>query len=94
MVQIILLENQAMKSLPRGVNYNNLIRIRCTESDAQSHCSMFVPSLILSNVMSLVPKIDEVRPYVINTNADVAVFTETWLKAVSWILSLISQGLQ
>ena len=42
---------------------------------------MFVPSLILSNAMSLVPKIDEVRPYVINTNADVAVFTETWLKS-------------
>ena len=80
-VPILVLEYHAMKSLSRGVNYNNLIRIRCSESDAQSHCSMFVPSLILCNVMSLVPKINEVRPYVINTNADVAVFTETWLKS-------------
>ena len=31
--------------------------------------------------MSLVPKIDEVRPYVINANAGVAVLTVAWLKS-------------
>jgi hypothetical protein len=41
---------------------------------------MFVPGLILSNVMSLTPKIDKIRPFVTSTNAEVAVFTETWLK--------------
>ena len=78
MVQLLLLDNPLKL---RGVNYNNLTRIRCTESDAHSHRLMFVPSLILSNVMSLAPKIDEIRPYVININAEIAVFTETWLKS-------------
>jgi hypothetical protein len=43
---------------------------------------MFVPSFILSNVMSLSPKIDEVRLVIKKTGVDIAVFTETWLKHV------------
>ena len=38
-----------------------------------------VPSLMLSNKMSLAPKIDEVRHSVLQTDVDLACFTETWL---------------
>jgi hypothetical protein len=40
----------------------------------------FVPSLMLTNVMSLAPKIDEVRPFVLDLNLDLACITETWLR--------------
>ena len=41
--------------------------------------SEFVPGLILSNTMSLAPKIDEIRYSVLQNNVDFASFTETWL---------------
>lgn len=34
---------------------------------------------MLTNVMSLVPKIDEVRHFVANSNPDLVFITETWL---------------
>ena len=39
----------------------------------------FVPSLMLTNVMSLAPKIDEVRHFVVNSNPELVFITETWL---------------
>lgn len=42
--------------------------------------SYFVPSLLLSNTMSLAPKIDEIAHSLISNKIDVAFFTETWLK--------------
>ena len=39
----------------------------------------FVPSIFLSNTMSLAPKIDEIAHTLINVDADIALFTETWL---------------
>lgn len=42
--------------------------------------SQFVPSLFLSNVMSLAPKIDEVNNVVTNANFDVVSITETLLQ--------------
>ena len=41
---------------------------------------MFVPSFILSDVMSLSPKIDENRLVVNKMAPEIAVFTETWLR--------------
>jgi hypothetical protein len=38
-----------------------------------------VPNLMLSNTMSLAPKIDEVRHSVLQTDVDLACFTERWL---------------
>ena len=68
----------------KTMNHNNLILIphanptmKCNDSN-----QMFVPSFILSNVMSLSPKIDEVRLVIMKTGVDIAVFTETWLKHV------------
>ena len=40
----------------------------------------FVPSILLSNVMSLVPKVDELALVVGNHNPDIICITETWLK--------------
>ena len=42
--------------------------------------SAFVPSLHLSNVMSLAPKIDEIRHYASEAKVDLICITETWLK--------------
>ena len=68
-----------------GANKSNLIHIRTTQkqltSTGSGHNSFtFVPSLMLSNVMSLAPKIDELRVSIANSNVDVVCITETWLK--------------
>lgn len=39
----------------------------------------FVPSILLSNVMSLAPKIDEIRHYVSYAKLDIVCLKETWL---------------
>ena len=41
---------------------------------------MFVPTLLLSNVMSLVPKIDELHEVINSNDIDIACITETWLR--------------
>ena len=41
---------------------------------------MFAPRFILSNVMSLSPKIDEIRLVVNKIAPEIALFTETWLR--------------
>jgi len=43
--------------------------------------SAFVPSLYLLNVMSLAPKIDEIRHVASYANLDCICVTETWLKS-------------
>ena len=49
------------------------------EQSSVPNISEPVPSLMLSNTMSLAPKIDEVRHSVLQTDVDLACFTETWL---------------
>ena len=72
-----------------GVNPKNLLNIQihtsgfsCNEDSSAfrgtSEC--FVPSLLLSNPMSLAPKIDEIAHAVQRQNTDITLFTETWLK--------------
>ena len=39
----------------------------------------FAPSLLLTNTMSLAPKIDEVNFFIMENNVDLAFITETWL---------------
>ena len=48
-----------------------------TSSSGRPH---FVPSILLSNAMSLAPKIDEIAYTLNSTNTDIAFFSETWLK--------------
>ena len=45
----------------------------------QLNNSVFGPSLLLSNTMSLAPKIDEITLCISETKPDLACFTETWL---------------
>ena len=39
-----------------------------------------VPDFMLANVMSLVPKIDEVTEFIVRNKIDLSLITETWLK--------------
>ena len=39
-----------------------------------------IPKLMLTNAMSLTPKIDEVREFIIRNEIDLALITKTWLK--------------
>ena len=57
---------------------NNLIKIPIKHLPGSQHT--FVPSLMLSNVMSLVPKIDELREVILNSDVEIACITETWLR--------------
>ena len=41
---------------------------------------MFVPNILLANVMSLTPKIDEIRVFSKSIDIDLFFITETWLK--------------
>jgi len=72
-----------------GANPKNLLNIQlrtsgssCNEDSSASRgtSECFVPSLLLSNPMSLAPKIDEIAYAVQQQNIDIALFTETWLK--------------
>ncbi len=64
-----------------GRSRSNLIHIKpCTGR------SNNVPSVMLSNTMSLAPKIDEVRTFAIEFNLDLVCVTETWLREKSAIV--------
>lgn len=74
----------------RGKNFNrrnlsNLIPIlpsnECHSNyNTKGSSHLIVPSLLLSNVMSLSPKIDEVRHEAQNANYDLICITESWLQ--------------
>lgn len=72
-----------------GANPKNLLNIQlhtsgssCNEDSSASRgtSECFVPSLLLSNPMSLAPKIDVIAYAVQQQNIDIVLFTETWLK--------------
>ena len=51
-----------------------------TETATRRFNFNFVPGIALSNVMSITPKIDEIRSVVLDLKIDIAAFTETWLR--------------
>ena len=74
-----------------SVNYRNLLNIQNVTSQEPSKSNQrfshtfspgthFVPSILLSNTMSLAPKIDKIAHCVISEDIDIAFFSETWLK--------------
>lgn len=71
-----------LKSSYKYCNNANLLAIPPTPSKAEPAKSskLFMPSFFLSNVMSLAPKIDEVREVVHYADFDLVCITETWLK--------------
>ncbi|CAH3040127.1 unnamed protein product [Pocillopora meandrina] len=74
-----------------SVNHGNFLNIQNHTSSTPSRSEVnsvttsslgrphFVPSIFLSNTMSLVPRIDEIAHTLINFDADIALFTESWL---------------
>jgi hypothetical protein len=79
--------NKPVRSISRTQNcrnFANLLNIRKQSEfrsmDGNSPGSHYVPSLLLSNTMSLAPKIDEIAYTVNNIDSDIAFFTETWLR--------------
>ncbi len=59
-----------------GRSRSNLFHIKpCTGRSNNS-----VPSVMLSNTMSLAPKIDEVQNFALEFNHDLVCVTETWLR--------------
>lgn len=59
---------------------NNLTKINLASRKKDNANLQFVPSIGLSNVMSLAPKIDEVKIFLAKQNLDLLCITETWLK--------------
>jgi hypothetical protein len=72
----------------KGVNLANCIKIKPDSVQKNSSkflqigCSReFVPNLLLTNVMSLVPKMNELEHDTKQNNADLVFISETWLKS-------------
>ena len=80
-LSVFLLDNPVEKG---SRNENNLVKIKIKTSNYDTKASIvtnyFVPSVLLSNTMSLTPKIDEVAFTMKNHHCDIAAITETWLK--------------
>ena len=81
-IPVIITQWTTVNDARRTSNPNNLIYPRSDPLPVNPiHRSChFVPSIILANVMSLTPKIDEIRLYVQDHVPDIMCFTETWLK--------------
>ena len=62
----------------RTRNFSNLVKIPITRTLSQR--TEFVPKMMLTNVMSLVPKIDELRILTHQHSFDVVFITESWLR--------------
>ena len=58
----------------------NSLNIQADCNVQQQRRIQFVPKIMVSNVMSLVPKVDEVQEFINYNEIDLAFITETWLK--------------
>ena len=66
--------------LQRTRNPANLTLVTTTlAGPTKGSTTAFVPSFLVSNVMSLAPKIDELRLFLQNANLDCVCITESWL---------------
>ena len=81
-ISVRITQRKIVNDERRTSNLNNLIYPRSDPSPVNPiHQSRhFVPSIILGNVMSLSPRIDEIRLYVQDHFPDIICFTEAWLK--------------
>ena len=62
----------------------NNIQVECSQKpgtgSTQSETPSKVPNLLVANVMSLVPKVDEVREFIFRRNITIAFIMVSWLK--------------
>lgn len=63
-----------------NINNNNIQPNNVSSPNPITRSSHYVPTLLLANVMSLAPKIDEVRLFLQQNSVDICCLTETWLK--------------
>ena len=92
MVQLLLLSPETLETSITvnftGVNYNNLINIPLTEPLRNQNDADATPKKLTClrfacvNARSLRNKTADVVDHVVNSNIDICVFTETWLKDV------------
>ena len=68
------------RSSRRHRNMVNCITISPSQQNQQGARKVYVPSVLLSNVMSLASEVDEVSNVITNANLDIACITETWLR--------------
>ena len=65
----------------RGVNTHNLVVIPVAETQKTfENQTSFVPNIMLSNTMSLVPKLIEIQELLLRLNVEIACIVETWRK--------------
>ena len=70
-------------SLLRPANLNNLSFVQPKDKPARSQpppTRHFVPSIMLSNPMSLQPKLSEVEEFLLRKNIQIGCIVESWLK--------------
>ena len=82
----------------RGHNPANCVFIatkKCRPKATEGQSKQFVPSLLLSNVMSLSPKMDKLSHVVQNANYDLVCITETWgdARCTKSIYALLSRSI-
>ena len=68
------------RSRPGGHNPENCIAVQSKRQGKPGSPNLFVPSILLSNVMSLAPKIDELREVSKQIDVDLICITESWLQ--------------
>ena len=77
----LLLLDEETRCRDKFGNLSNLVKIPILPSvKVQGSPTVLLPSVLLSNVMSIAPKIDEVREVLKNLNVDLGCFVETSLQ--------------
>ncbi|CAB4036452.1 Hypothetical predicted protein, partial [Paramuricea clavata] len=72
---------EILSTRPTEMRPTNLtMQIKPSVCKAAMERAHFVSSILLSNTMSLAPKVDEIAISLISNKIDVAFFSETWLK--------------
>ena len=70
---------KSTKIMNRAANFHNICSINVNNSQPQQNRNnQFVPSLLLTNVMSLAPKMDEIRVFLSDRGFDICCITEIW----------------
>ena len=79
--EILAYRESPLKRHITGHNPKNSIAVQIKPQESFKASNLFVPSVLLSNVMSLSPKIDELREVDKQIEVDLICITETWLQS-------------
>lgn len=80
-IDVTITSSRVPKPRTNKRNPQNLTHVKCDKINQSSqNKASYVPKVMLSNVRSLVPKLDEVQEFLIRNDINFAFITETWLK--------------